>query len=166
MRLKYWEKTLPDGLKAEEEILGILNDSGWTARRIVGFNKKDIIAAIANGTGELRESIEVKNEHFEMRNLCIETSQGEFARDSGIMCSESTVYIHKFGDRCVIYDTNDMRRYISRGSFKVIPFRKSDNNNCGVLVSVASAIKDGIAEICNTKELGSFLVDWRLTRLF
>lgn len=85
--------------------------------------------------------VEVKNEDgmAGTGNIAVETRQGVPRRRSGIMASESTVYIHTLGERAVLYRTLDMRNYIAdvasqRG--QPIPFHKSDNNNCGYLIGV------------------------------
>lgn len=83
--------------------------------------------------------IEVKDEDNQAHtgNVCIETYQGNPRKPSGILTSESNLYVHVLGDWVAAYRTQSMRVHLGtcyRG--KERDFGKADNFNGGFIVPI------------------------------
>lgn len=127
--------TFPDakiiGDEAEMAVAAAFLRAGWFVQKPDAYCRYDLVVFTSART----ELVEVKNEiaFAASGNICIETSQR--SGPSGINASHSTVWIHWFGERCVMYRTQDMRMWVSSKAPKWFP--RSDNGNFGHILPVA-----------------------------
>jgi hypothetical protein len=132
----YFAQQKKVGDLAEKAAFDVFGGAGLRVQWRYSGHRKDLEVGFPHGT----EFIEVKNEdRFENSpSACVEMFQGRERRPSGIQVTEATVCVHKFGDMALAYRKVEMRLLIQSridsGTWKVVPFGKSDNCNCGVLV--------------------------------
>jgi hypothetical protein len=122
------------GKVAERAVAEAFLDAGWWVQLRHHGARRDLAVML----GSRVELLEVKNEekHAHTGNICVEIFQGEPPQVSGVMTSESTIYIHYFGDSCLVMRTQLFRLFLDtyfrqRG---MIQFKGADNRNGGVTV--------------------------------
>ena len=153
-----FESRLTDGQKAENRVMQILANNGWT----VNWNPKkatpgrDLFAM----DGAVPYIIEVKAEEKQAHtgNICIELLQGlGESRLSGLANSDSSHWIHTLGDKAVVYRASPMRNHIKASRLQVFAFRDADCGNRGVLVRIADVVSKVWFRHCDFDDLPAAL---------
>jgi hypothetical protein len=98
------------GKVAERAVAEAFLDAGWWVQLRHHGARRDLAVML----GSRVELLEVKNEekHAHTGNICVEIFQGEPPQVSGVMTSESTIYIHYFGDSCLVMRTQLFRLFL------------------------------------------------------
>lgn len=137
MTLSHFETQKSFGEAGEKRVMEAFVNAGQRVQWRRWGSRKDLEVGFPHGT----EFIEVKNEnrYEQSLNACVEMYQGLRERKpSGILVSNATVCVHTFGDMCLAFRRVEMQLHIQSridaGHYRVAPFGKSDNGNCGVLV--------------------------------
>jgi len=132
-----WATTIAEGHSAEARVAALLFGAAWRVKPANRDGAQDLEVTDLGGT-TWRLEIKDESNYVGSGRLCIETQQGWPARPSGISISESTVCIHVLGEHAVLYRTQPMRLWIKASEYQPRLFARSTNNNCGVLVPIAS----------------------------
>lgn len=123
------------GLGAEILIAHAFLLNKWSVCFPCVLSRWDLSVMLNNVT----EAIEVKNEenYSTSGNICIETGQGRHEpKRSGLFLSESTFYIHYFGERSLVLRTQPFRRFVALANKGKKPtlFSAADNANFGFVM--------------------------------
>lgn len=122
------------GKVGESAVADAFYEAGWWVHLRSQGSRRDLAVML----GERTELIEVKNEtrFADSGNVCIELAQGYPLRLSGVFTSESTIYVHYFGDISLVFRTRffllDFNEYIRNHGWKEFP--GADNGNRGLIV--------------------------------
>ena len=117
------------------------------------FHRRDLSVITPSG---MLEFIEVKCEdrYATSGNVCIEVRQGSERKWSGLMKSESTVFVHTLNHACLAYRTNDMRLWLLENGRQLgEPKVYGDNNNRCYLLPVGTVKKFPFADFTSVRNL-------------
>ena len=145
------------GKQAEELVAVQFMRDGWTVNWKYFGKRRDLCVQHPKYGGE---TIEVKNEDrfSNGNNVCIELHQNG-GRESGLLTSEATIYVHTLGDMCIVYRTQPMRNWLAKrlasGILQEQKFGKADNGNTGVIVPRLMLAMQAFAEWTDIARLTS-----------
>lgn len=155
MRPEDFERQRKFGQAAEEAVAMVFMRAGWTVSWRYYGKRRDLCVQHPTFGGE---TIEVKNEDrwSDGANVCVELHQNG-GRESGLLTSEATICVHKFGEKCIVYRTQPMRNWLQKrmagGILHEKPFGKSDNGNTGVIVPQMMLAAQDFAEWVDLSDL-------------
>jgi hypothetical protein len=122
------------GKVAERVVAEAFLAAGWWVQMRHHGARRDLAVMRDNRI----ELVEVKNEERFARsgNFCVELYQGFPSRVAGVLTSESSVYVHYFGDTSLVFRTQAFRLFLDV-YMRQHPWREfpgADNGNGGLII--------------------------------
>lgn len=103
------------------------------------------------------ESIEIKNEenYATSGNVCVEIAQGDPLKPSGVVASESSFFVHYFGDVSLVLRTRSFQLFLDsiRRTERLVRFAGADNNNCGYVLARSRFVGQPWAREVESKQI-------------
>ena len=126
------------GEKKENVIASTFLNKRWMVKLAPKGSRYDLII----DKDDFHELVEIKNEDKQkFRNICIEVHQRLNHKPSGISISDSTIFIHTFGNQIILYDTQEMKWFLKNNQMDLSiyfqeKFNKADNENGGYILPI------------------------------
>lgn len=121
------------GRLAEQKVSHVFVDAGFETEWRPRGSRRDLSVKHPQYG---KEFVEVKNEdnYAEKPNVCIELHQR--GRESGLLISESTIYVSTAGEMCLAFRTQPARNWIARKMVlgHLVEQSFGDNDNSGVII--------------------------------